>query len=150
MAISKTINSVKRFGARYGRTSRHIVGKIEHEQRRRQKCPYCRKDKVRRVSAGIWYCESCHSKFTGKAYTSLSDKKQSFIKREVKEEQIDESILNEVSKSEGQKYKEINEESKKDESLEKLHSLDDEYLNDKPSINSRSDNKDYDFKAKED
>ncbi|MBI2109768.1 hypothetical protein HYT58_01190 [Candidatus Woesearchaeota archaeon] len=38
------------------------------KQRRKQKCPYCRKTAVRRVAYGIWHCNSCSSRFTGKAY----------------------------------------------------------------------------------
>jgi len=60
--------SVKRFGARYGRRLRLKFGRIEKEQRKTHICPYCSYKKVKRLSAGIWYCKKCDSKFTGKAY----------------------------------------------------------------------------------
>ena len=61
--------NVKRFGARYGRTTRLKYGAIERTQRTFHKCPYCNQKKVKRISAGIWLCQKCGSKFTGKAYT---------------------------------------------------------------------------------
>ena len=63
------LGSAKRFGARYGRTTKLRFAEIEREQRRLHKCPYCHKMKVKRVSAGIWLCKKCSSKFTGKAFT---------------------------------------------------------------------------------
>jgi len=59
----------KRFGPRYGRRTKHKFAKIEIEQHKKHKCPYCNKDGVKRVSAGIWECKKCNQKFTGKAYT---------------------------------------------------------------------------------
>ncbi|MEK6917047.1 MAG: 50S ribosomal protein L37ae [Nanoarchaeota archaeon] len=61
--------SIKRFGSRYGRTTRLKYGAIEREQRALHKCPYCNQIKVKRLSTGIWHCKKCDSKFTGKAYT---------------------------------------------------------------------------------
>lgn len=61
--------SVKRFGTRYGRTTKDKLAKIEAEQRRTHKCPYCAKTKVKRQSFGIWHCENCNSTFTSRAYT---------------------------------------------------------------------------------
>jgi len=69
MAKKVTYGSVKRLGTRYGRTLRFKLGKIESDQRKRHKCPYCTYVQVRRVSAGIWQCNKCGSKFTNKAYT---------------------------------------------------------------------------------
>src|SRR3989338_5800090 len=63
------IGSIRRFGARYGRTPRLRFGKIEQEQRKHHKCPYCMNVTVKRLSAGIWECKKCNAKFTGKAYT---------------------------------------------------------------------------------
>ena len=73
---------MKRFGARYGRKPKLQFSKIETEQRKKHKCPYCHKVAVKRVSLGIWHCRKCNAKFTGKAY-SLS---KSFITKEAPEE----------------------------------------------------------------
>ena len=69
MAEIKKYGSVKRFGSRYGRKLKERFGKIELEQRRKQKCPYCSALKVKRIAAGIWECRKCKVKFTGKAYS---------------------------------------------------------------------------------
>jgi large subunit ribosomal protein L37Ae len=69
MVKKVTYGSVKRLGTRYGRTLRFKLGKIESEQRKKHKCPYCNYVQVRRVSAGIWQCKKCDAKFTNKAYT---------------------------------------------------------------------------------
>ena len=76
------LGSAKRFGARYGRKLKVKFSKIETEQRKLHKCPYCSKVAVKRVSLGIWHCRKCNAKFTGKAY-SLS---KSFITKETPEE----------------------------------------------------------------
>lgn len=63
------LGSVKRFGARYGRKLKLKFSKIETEQRKLHKCPYCNKTAVKRVAVGIWNCRKCNAKFTGKAYS---------------------------------------------------------------------------------
>ncbi|MCH8329305.1 MAG: 50S ribosomal protein L37ae [Nanoarchaeota archaeon] len=63
------LGSAKRFGARYGSKPKHMFAKIEKEQRKKHRCPYCNAVKVKRISMGIWHCRKCNSKFTGKAYT---------------------------------------------------------------------------------
>lgn len=63
------LGSAKRFGARYGTKPKYLFAKIEQEQRRKHKCPYCNAVKVRRVAVGIWHCRKCNAKFTGKAYS---------------------------------------------------------------------------------
>ena len=63
------LGTAKRFGARYGRKTKHLFASIEREQKRAYKCPYCNNIKVKRVSAGIWRCRKCNLKFTNKAYT---------------------------------------------------------------------------------
>jgi len=65
---TKRVGTAGRFGARYGKKHRAKVAEIEKKQRSKHKCPYCSKFKVRRVSIGIWMCEGCKAKFTGKAY----------------------------------------------------------------------------------
>ncbi len=66
---TKTVGSTGRFGVRYGRRLRAKVHEIERKQRQKQKCPYCRRLRARRVSVGIYHCRTCNSKFTGAAYT---------------------------------------------------------------------------------
>ncbi len=84
MAEKNKLGSAKRFGARYGRTVKHRLAKIEKEQRKKHKCPYCMKEGVKRVFAGVWHCKKCDSKFTSRAYTVT--KKSLSIKKELIEE----------------------------------------------------------------
>jgi len=63
------LGSAKRFGARYGTRPKYKFAKIEKEQRKKHKCPYCNRVQVKRISVGIWHCRKCDAKFTGKAYT---------------------------------------------------------------------------------
>ena len=79
MAKKKLKLTGKRFGTRYGKPLRIKLSLIEENLKRKHKCPYCNYDKVRRLSAGIWYCEKCGSKFTGKAY----DPSPRFISKKV-------------------------------------------------------------------
>lgn len=79
MATKEKLGSVKRFGPRYGRKPKEKFAKIEKEQRKLHKCPYCNAIKVKRVAVGIWHCRKCDAKFTGKAY---SVKKKIVVKEE--------------------------------------------------------------------
>lgn len=119
MVLEKGLRSAKRFGSRYGRKGRHKTAKIEAEQRKRHKCPYCRAVSVRRVAAGIWNCKKCRSKFTGKAYTVP---KKIIIKQEISKEEIVEAAEEaKEEKKEGdkpQKYKEAKKEEKAEEQKE--------------------------------
>ena len=69
MAKSKVYGSIKRFGARYGRTTKHKRAAIEKDQKAPQVCPYCNKPRAKRQAMGIYECGKCGSKFTGGAYT---------------------------------------------------------------------------------
>ncbi|MBT3690711.1 50S ribosomal protein L37ae [Candidatus Woesearchaeota archaeon] len=64
----KKVGSAGRFGARYGGPIKHKLSKIEAKQKKKYTCPKCLKDKIKRVSAGIWQCKNCNVKFAGKAY----------------------------------------------------------------------------------
>lgn len=66
--MTKKVGSAGRFGSRYGVTVRQKVANIEKIQKRKHKCPYCNYNKVKRLSAGIWKCKKCGTKFAGKAY----------------------------------------------------------------------------------
>jgi len=65
---TKKLGPVARFGPRYGKRLKAKMLSVEVLQRQKQLCPYCNRKVVRRVSAGIWYCKKCGSKFTGSAY----------------------------------------------------------------------------------
>lgn len=69
MATKTKYGSIKRFGARYGRTVKHKFGKVEAEQRATHVCPYCKKPGVKRIAVGIWYCPKEELKFTSRAYS---------------------------------------------------------------------------------
>ena len=100
MADIEKYGSVKRFGARYGRKLKERFGKIESEQRKKQKCPYCSAPKVKRIAIGIWECKGCNTKFTGKAYSvrkkisfeeetpETSEEKVSIAKEQAKKEEV--------------------------------------------------------------
>ena len=91
MASKKTFGSTKRFGARYGRRTRHRLAEIEQEQRKKHRCIYCHALKVKRIAVGIWNCEKCGSKFTGKAYT--------VSKKSAGKSQKEEDVIPEISVS---------------------------------------------------
>jgi len=69
MAKKTAYGSTKRLGARYGRTVKFKLGKIETEQHKKHKCPYCNYVAVKRKALGIWHCTKCNATFTNKAYT---------------------------------------------------------------------------------
>jgi len=56
------------FGSRYGASIRQKLINAIKAQKSWQKCPYCSKSRVKRVSYGIWHCRACDAKFAGKAY----------------------------------------------------------------------------------
>ena len=64
----KKTKSAGRFGARYGRFIKSKLVKVEEKQRKKQKCPYCGKLGVKRLSSGIWKCPKCNKKFASDTY----------------------------------------------------------------------------------
>ncbi|MBU2639771.1 MAG: 50S ribosomal protein L37ae [Nanoarchaeota archaeon] len=66
--MGKGQGTTGRFGVRYGRTTRTKLKLIEAKQKATYKCPFCTYKKVKRVSAGIWFCSKCNKKFAGRAY----------------------------------------------------------------------------------
>jgi large subunit ribosomal protein L37Ae len=76
MADKTNLGSVKRFGTRYGPRNKEKLATLENEHRGKHKCPFCSYVKVKRVSSkGIWQCEKCNAKFTGRAYGFTQTKK---------------------------------------------------------------------------
>ena len=70
MALKK-LGSAGKFGPRYGFSVKKKYLKVQKTLKKKHICPYCQKEgSVKRVSAGIWYCNKCHSKFAAKAYDS--------------------------------------------------------------------------------
>jgi large subunit ribosomal protein L37Ae len=65
---SKKTKSAGRFGARYGKKVRSKLVGVETKQRVKQKCPYCKKMGVKRLSKGIWHCAKCDKKFASDTY----------------------------------------------------------------------------------
>ncbi|MFH1376649.1 MAG: 50S ribosomal protein L37ae [Candidatus Woesearchaeota archaeon] len=65
----KKASSASRFGARYGRSLKGKISLIEKKQKAKYSCPLCLKNKVKRVSYGIWLCTKCDTKFAGRAYS---------------------------------------------------------------------------------
>jgi large subunit ribosomal protein L37Ae len=102
--IIEKLGSAKRFGARYGSKPKHKFAKIEKEQRKRHKCPYCNAIKVKRLSVGIWHCGRCSAKFTGKAYSVAktiaveSNDVEEVLESEIEEqkEELNEELKEEV------------------------------------------------------
>jgi len=65
---TKKVSSAGRFGVRYGKKIRERIISVEKKQRLKQKCPFCSKMAVKRLSKGIWQCKSCDRKFASNAY----------------------------------------------------------------------------------
>jgi len=65
---TKKAKSAGRFGARYGKRPRTYLIAVEEKQRKKQKCPFCTKLGVRRLSKGIWHCKKCGKKFAHDTY----------------------------------------------------------------------------------
>jgi len=66
--------SSKTYGPRYGWTLKKKLDKILVTQKKEHKCPYCGKEKVKKVSVGIWFCKGCSAKFTSSAYNVTKTK----------------------------------------------------------------------------
>jgi len=68
MGKTKKISHAGRFGVRYGKTIRERVVAVESKQKKKQKCPFCKKDQAARTAKGVWLCKFCGKNFTGGAY----------------------------------------------------------------------------------
>jgi len=67
---TKKAKAAGRFGARYGKTVKLKLNKIEEKQRKKQKCPFCSRFGAKRISKGIWKCtkKNCGKKFASDVY----------------------------------------------------------------------------------
>jgi large subunit ribosomal protein L37Ae len=68
MVRTKKVKAAGRLRAGYGRSVRERITDIESRQRKKQKCPYCKKTKLVRLSKGIWNCKGCGKKFASHSY----------------------------------------------------------------------------------
>ena len=73
MGKTKKVGSTGRFGSRYGRRVKVALKKIERKHKIMYTCPSCKKRSVRRISAGIWQCQKCNTKFAGGAYSFTTE-----------------------------------------------------------------------------
>ena len=60
MAKKQRQGLTKRFGARYGRTVKNKLDKVESQAKAKYSCPYCASKTVTRKQAGIWNCKKCN------------------------------------------------------------------------------------------
>ncbi len=79
----KKLTSTKRFGPRYGKRIKARLESVESLQRKKYKCPYCNYLRVKRKSAGIWYCSKCEATFTSRAYTIKTPKIKEVVSEEL-------------------------------------------------------------------
>jgi len=55
--------------SKYGRRIRKLANNALKNKIKKYECPKCGKEKVVRISFGVWQCKSCGATFTGGAYT---------------------------------------------------------------------------------
>ncbi len=60
---TKKVKSAGRFGVGYGTRVKKRLLKIEAKQKKKQKCPFCKREGVKRIAKGIWECKKCGKKF---------------------------------------------------------------------------------------
>lgn len=56
-------------GARYGRSVRRRISRVQVETHQKYPCPNCGSVAVERRSVGVWKCRKCGNTFTGGAYS---------------------------------------------------------------------------------
>lgn len=65
---TKKARASGRFGPRYGKKVRQKLIAVEDKQRKKQKCPFCGKLGIKRLSKGIWKCPRCDKKFASDVF----------------------------------------------------------------------------------
>ncbi|MDI6917536.1 MAG: 50S ribosomal protein L37ae [Thermoplasmatales archaeon] len=69
---TKKLGISAKFGARYGVSVKSQINAVEAKTKEKYHCPKCNYKSVRRVGSGIWECRRCGLKFTGGAYTPVT------------------------------------------------------------------------------
>jgi len=65
---TKKVGSAGRLRVGYGKKLREKIRDVEKLQKNKQKCPYCKKEGIKRISNGIWLCKKCDKKFSSNSY----------------------------------------------------------------------------------
>ena len=74
--------TIGRFGSKYGSKVRKNVLDVESKYKyKKQTCPYCEKDSVKRKSAGVFYCSNCKKEFAGGAYEPETLTKKTMVNK---------------------------------------------------------------------
>ena len=68
MVRTKKLKSSARFRTGFGKTVKERLREVEDKQKKKQKCPYCKKLAVKKISKGIWKCKACKKKFASRNY----------------------------------------------------------------------------------
>ena len=68
MVKTKKVGSTGRFSAGFGKTVKERLRVVEEKEKKKQKCPYCKKFAVKKVAKGIWKCKACKKKFASRNY----------------------------------------------------------------------------------
>ena len=71
--MTKKVGTTGRYGVRYGTKTKKMICKIEARMQKEKVCPYCERKALKRVAAGIWFCDKCKTKFAGAAYFPRSE-----------------------------------------------------------------------------
>ncbi|MBD3194645.1 MAG: 50S ribosomal protein L37ae [Candidatus Lokiarchaeota archaeon] len=76
MGKTKKVGITGKYGTRYGSVNRKRTKIIlDRMKSKNNKCPKCEtKGSIHRISTGIWYCRKCDAKFTGGAYSILTER----------------------------------------------------------------------------
>jgi large subunit ribosomal protein L37Ae len=67
---TKKVGMTGKYGPRYGTKTKKVILQIEGTKSKT--CPFCERESLKRVAAGIWQCKKCNAKFAGGAYTPRS------------------------------------------------------------------------------
>ena len=83
---TKKVGITGKYGTRYGASLRKTVKKMEISQHSKFYCTFCGKDKMKRQSVGVWFCDdkSCRITVAGGAWnysTTAAASVRSAVKR---------------------------------------------------------------------
>lgn len=65
---TKKVGITGKYGTRYGSSLRKIIKKFDTQQHAKYACPFCGKNRVKRVVVSIWKCHGCNKTMAGGAW----------------------------------------------------------------------------------